>query len=127
MAEVFYSDINLGLKTDASGNVYSVTNDDAINQSIRTILSTVPGERIMEPEFGSYLKRLLFDPMEESTVDFIQAEIQQAINRWEDRIFVSKVSVIPDYDRQTYDVTIFWTTFIDGRRGTFSGTLASLA
>ena len=62
-----------------------------LHDSIFTILSTVPGERVMRPSFGSYLRQYLFDPITRATGYRAKAEVLRAINAWEPRVSVQDV------------------------------------
>jgi len=73
---------------------------DVINQSIEMILSTLPGERLFNPTFGSDFQLRIFDTMD---VDFLEVLIDDtlgAIKRWEDRIIIIdeevRLTVNPD-------------------------------
>ena len=46
------------LRTDATGSIALVSNEREIEESIRLILATAPGERPMRPEFGCARPRL---------------------------------------------------------------------
>lgn len=87
-----------------SGGDIIVTYDvDTILQSIRTILSTIPGERVRNP-IGSNLIRYLFEPINPETADSIRTECWNAINRYEPRVSIQNISVVPNEDRNYYDV-----------------------
>lgn len=110
-----YSDLEYNFEIDATGNPKVVLDEEAINQSIKTILSTVPGERIMEPDFGSRVYALLFAPMDEITTKTLADTIRRAINRWENRVDVQNVVVDADEDNNRYDITIYYRILPLGR------------
>jgi phage baseplate assembly protein W len=58
------------------------------------ILGTVPGERLMLPEFGSNLPLLVFEPNDELLVREVQEETAAALQRWDPNIVV--VGVAPE-------------------------------
>lgn len=120
-----YSDLNYKFDKDASGNIKIVTENDSISQSIRTILSTRPGERIMLPEFGSSLYRFIFEPMDEFTTQSMQYEVDAAVRQWEDRVYVSNVSVEPNYDENYYIISVQYIIINTGQRGEFVGALST--
>lgn len=101
-----YIDLNRKLQKDAAGNIIKLVGDEVIDNSIKTILSTYPGERYMLPEFGSRLRQLLFEPITDITSTRIRIEIQDALGRWEDRISVINVKVRPIVDRGIYNIEI---------------------
>jgi uncharacterized protein len=80
----------------ANGRVSFSAAAENVRQSIRIILSTEPGERVMLPEFGGGLKRFLFRPNVASTHRLIQETITQSLTRWERRIQLEGVNVGPD-------------------------------
>ena len=126
MADITYSDLHSGLFIEASGSVKKVINEAAINQSIKTILSTTPGERIMLPSFGSKIKSVLFEQIDPLTAEFIQDEIENAINRWEDRIRVVRVEVESNHDSNTYDVNIEYRIIATGEVGGLTGKIRNI-
>ena len=67
-----------------------------IRQSIRIILSTEPGERLMLPGFGAGLKRFLFEPNTVSTHRQIEEKINKALEIWEPRIKLDSIDVLED-------------------------------
>jgi uncharacterized protein len=70
-----------------------VSDADDIRESIRIILETDPGERVMRPDFGAGLRRLVFEPINTSTMTLVQHRVQQALVSWEPRIDVKDVVV----------------------------------
>jgi len=66
-----------------------------IQQSIRIILGTATGERVMRPDFGAGLKTLIFEPMNTTTAALAQYKVQQALIQWEPRIDQISVTVTP--------------------------------
>ena len=67
-----------------------------IEQAIRIILSTDPGERVMRPDFGAGLRRLLFEPINTGTLTLAAHQVRQALVTWEPRIDVQDVTVTAD-------------------------------
>lgn len=67
-----------------------------IKESILQILGTRPGERFMNPEFGSNLKDLVFEQNDEVLKGLIRHYVIEAINRWEKRVIISDVSYAED-------------------------------
>ena len=81
--------------------------DDNVRESIRTILLTDPGERLMLPAFGAGLRAFLFEPNTPASHRLMQDRITQALQLWEPRIEVRDVLVEQSTrDPQQADVTI---------------------
>lgn len=67
---------------------------DHVQQMVRQVLLTDPGERVDLPEFGAGLRRLLFAPLSSGLEATTQMTVTQALNRWlGDQIIVRKVGV----------------------------------
>lgn len=67
-----------------------------IRESIRIILLTEMGERLMLPEFGGGLRSFLFEPNTPSTHRIIEDRVTKSLARWEPRIKVASVTVERD-------------------------------
>jgi uncharacterized protein len=81
------------------GEIALVTGRRDVEQSIRIILGTAPGERVMRPEFGCRAHELLFAPRDAATEGLMAEYVEQALGRWEPRIEVQQVKVARDPDR----------------------------
>jgi phage baseplate assembly protein W len=75
------------------GEVVMVEEEQDINESLFIILSTTPGERIMQPTFGCGLKAYVFDEINESVITEMRDAIDRAILFFEPRISVNAISV----------------------------------
>jgi hypothetical protein len=84
------------LRLDSTGRVALVTSDREIEEAIRLILGTTPGERPMRPEFGSRISELVFAPADATTAGQLAFESRVALERWEPRITVEDVEVTFD-------------------------------
>ena len=67
--------------------------EEDIRQSIRIILETNPGERVMRPDFGSGLMTMVFEPANYTTIALVKQRVEQALVLWEPRIDVRDVKV----------------------------------
>ena len=79
----------------ANGDLATAAYETDIQQSIRIILGTAPGERVMRPDFGAGLKTLIFEPMNTTTAALAQYNVQRALTQWEPRIDRVTVNVTP--------------------------------
>jgi phage baseplate assembly protein W len=70
-----------------------------VEESIRIILGTQYGERLMRPGFGGNLKSLVFAPNNATTASLAGYYVTEALTRWEPRIEVLDVVVTNDLDR----------------------------
>ena len=76
-----------------TGLVASVAYEDDIRQSMRIILETAPGERVMRPNFGCGIHELVFEALDSTTIQRIRSTVEEALRRCEARIDVLSVEV----------------------------------
>ncbi|MFI0710376.1 GPW/gp25 family protein [Streptomyces inhibens] len=79
-----------------TGRVALASGTDEVEQAVRLILGTAPGERPMRPEFGCGIHRLVFDPLDAGTVARADTEVRQALERWEPRIELDELRFSTD-------------------------------
>lgn len=70
-----------------------VQGDNEIKQSIYIIIGTVPGERVMRPDFGCKIHDLIFWPANDQTAAIAERYVTEALNRWEPRIRLERITV----------------------------------
>lgn len=92
------------LRTDATGGIALVSREREIEEAIRLILGTTPGERPMRPEFGCRIHEFVFAAADGATANAVSAEVKSALRRWEPRIDVHDVVVSFD----PYDPTVLY-------------------
>jgi uncharacterized protein len=81
---------------DSTQEIATAAYETDIQQAIRIILGTEPGERVMRPTFGTGLRGLMFEPINTTTVALAQYRVQQALVLWEPRIDSVNVQVTAD-------------------------------
>lgn len=72
---------------------YPLSGYEHLKQSITDILTTPVGSRVMRPEYGSHLPRMVDLPVNKGWISAVQAEIARSIGRWEPRLKLSRVNV----------------------------------
>ncbi|MBN1875049.1 MAG: GPW/gp25 family protein [Anaerolineae bacterium] len=72
-----------------------------VEQLIKQVLFTNPGERVNRPDFGCGIRRMVFAPNRDVSASLAQVTIFQALDKWLGTVIaVSRVEV------QTYDETL---------------------
>jgi phage baseplate assembly protein W len=92
------------LRTDATGGIALVSREREIEEAIRLVLGTSPGERPMRPEFGCRIHEFVFASADGGTASAIAAEVTSALVRWEPRVDVEDVIVSFD----AHDPTVLY-------------------
>jgi phage baseplate assembly protein W len=91
MADLIGSGISFPLQADQRGELALAHGVTDIEQAIRVILGTAPGERPMRPEFGCEVHDYVFDTIDAEMVGRVEAAIHKALDRWEPRIEVTEI------------------------------------
>ena len=101
---------NFPLGTDATGSIALAADDRDLQQAMRLILGTAPGERPMRPEFGCGIHNYVFATADATTAGRLATEVKQSLIRWEPRIDVRSVEVtVDDVDRAVLYIDIHYT------------------
>ena len=100
-----FKDLNITFKKHPVTNDVVVSKDaSAIKQAIVNLLLTNKGERLMNPTYGSDIRKYLFEPLDYGTSYLIKGNIQSTIDRFEPRISFSELKCVPNYNDNGFDV-----------------------
>ncbi|AZM61580.1 MULTISPECIES: GPW/gp25 family protein [unclassified Streptomyces] len=94
------------LRIGPTGGIALVSGEREIEEAIRLVLATAPGERPMRPEFGCAIHDLVFAPVNDQTAGRIQYEVHASLDRWEPRIEVQDVSVTAGADQSVLYIDV---------------------
>ena len=84
---------NFPVGLDDGGQIELVpSGEEGIRQSIWTILSTSPGERVMRPDFGCGIYDLVFGVNGAATATAVTRAVREALATWEPRIDVLEIN-----------------------------------
>jgi uncharacterized protein len=98
------------LRTDSSGGIALVSKGREIDEAIRLILGTAPGERPMRPDFGCRIHDEVFAGANAGSASRIAQHVRDALARWEPRIELNDVNVTVDgADRSVLYIDISYT------------------
>ncbi|MET3723702.1 GPW/gp25 family protein [Sphingomonas trueperi] len=80
-----------GLTLTPTGTLAMVDDHAAVRQAVLILLTTVPGERVMRPDYGCPLDRLMFAPNDATTAGLAIHYVREAIRRWEPRVEIVRI------------------------------------
>lgn len=89
---------------DTTKDIIASTDIEAIKNSLFNLFTTIPGQKILNPIYGLNLIQFIFDEISDLKARSIGQLILNGINRFEPRLTVKKIFVIPDIDNQTYEI-----------------------
>ena len=102
-----FKDVSMSFKVSPlTYDLIANKNETAIARSIRNLILTTPGERPFNPELGSQVSRLLFEPIDDITTQALKEQIENTVNNFEPRVRLRQVVVKPNYDADEYDISI---------------------
>lgn len=80
-----------GLTLRGAGGIAMTDSIASIRQSLLLLLSTMPGERLMRPDYGCDLHRLMFSTNDDTTAGLAIHYVRQAVTRWEPRVKIVRL------------------------------------
>lgn len=102
-----YKDVDMNFQAHpVTGDVAKKVGDAAIIQSVKNLLSFSKYEKLFQPSIFSNLKAQLFEPVDNITSSAIATSIRSTIEKFEPRVDLTEVLVVPEYDAQGYNVTL---------------------
>ncbi len=75
-----------GIRISNTGGIEMVEDQAAVRQAIMLLLTTTHGERVMRPEYGCDLQKLIFSPNDATTHGLAIYYVRRALQKWEPRI-----------------------------------------
>ena len=100
-----FKDLSITFKKHpVTDDLVTVKDKSAIAQSITNLLMTKKGERPFQPNLGSGLQDMLFEPLDFGSAAMIKQEIAKCINKYEPRVRVQKIYCEVDFDNNGYNV-----------------------
>jgi phage baseplate assembly protein W len=108
-----YIDIRLDLKQNYTLNPKLASKDtvrdiiasfdlDAVKNSLFNLFTTIPGQKILNPIYGLNLYQFLFTGVTDSNSRAMGTLILDGITKFEPRLQVKKIYILPDIENQTY-------------------------
>ena len=89
-----------------TGTVDMVEGEMDVKSSLEILLTTHLGERILHPDYGCNLFTIQFDTMSPSMQSEVSELVESAINKYEPRIDVESVSLIPNQMEGKIEINI---------------------
>jgi len=96
--------------------VEMLSGEDDIRSSIGIILSTIPGERVMLPNFGCNLQPYVFDTMNPANTTLIEKIVHDALVFHEPRIIVGDITTTTDQELGILNIDIQYAVIATNTR-----------
>lgn len=92
--------------------IAKLVNVDSVKNSLRNIFTWIPGERIINPQFGNRLRQFLYEGITEANTEQVIAEIKKCVSEFEPRVSIVKIvnaSTVDDTENNTVHLEIIYT------------------
>ncbi len=118
MAEKKYINIDFPFKDSPNGYYFKLNDNDkdAIKSDLLHLLLTNKGERLYMPDFGSDLRKFIFEPNDSITHDQIKDNLNETIKRYIPNLLINDISFRNDNIEELIIVELRYTV----TEGTFS-------
>ena len=102
-----YSDLDLTFRRLPVTNDVALSYDEqAVIRSVRNLLLTGFYERPFQPNLGSNLNKLLFEPADQLTSNLIESEVRNVISNFEPRVTVNTINVTISPDENSFNLSM---------------------
>ena len=103
-----YRDLDLFFNKKSNKDVNKVTDIEAVKRSVRNLVLLNSYEKPFHPEIAGDVRALLFENMTPLTSAVIARKVQDVIENFEPRARLTGVQSIPNFDRNAYEVTVYF-------------------
>ena len=104
-----YSDLDLSFAAHPiTGDVVRRYDVNAVKQALKVLILTNYYERPFQPKLASPVYGMLFENVDKITANSLKLRLELLINRYEPRIRTQQIDVIPRFDNNEFEVTIYF-------------------
>ena len=104
-----YKDIDLKFEVNpVTGDIGKKIYVNSVRQAMEILLKTKYREKPFTPRFGSPIHNMLFEPMDFNTSKALEGLITDAFTNFEPRVRIDEVLCAPNFDKNEYDVFIYF-------------------
>lgn len=101
--------VGVSLPFNAPGVFYSTyTTKDQVKYNLINLLLTNKGERIENPNFGSDIKKFVFELIDEENISGLKEMIINSINNYINEIIIENIEINSNIDEHIVEITIFY-------------------
>ena len=103
-----YRDLDLFFSKKSNKDVNKVTDIEAVKRSVRNLILLNTFEKPFHPEISGDVRGMLFENMTPLVAAVIARKIQDVIENFEPRARLTGVNALPNFDRNAYEVTVYF-------------------
>ena len=103
-----YRDLDLFFSKKSNKDINRVSDIEAVKRSVRNLILLNTFEKPFHPEISGDVRGMLFENMTPLVSAVIARKIQDVIENFEPRARLTGVNAIPNFDRNAYEVTVYF-------------------
>jgi phage baseplate assembly protein W len=104
-----YSDLDLSFAAHPiTGDVVKRYDVNAVKQALKVLILTNYYERPFQPKLGSPVYGMLFENVDKITASSLKLRLELLINKYEPRVRSQQIDVVPKFDTNEFEVTIYF-------------------
>jgi phage baseplate assembly protein W len=101
-----YVDVHLDFADPIVRDIQVDYDGDAISNSLTNLFNTIPGQNLLNPEYGLNLVQFVFEPATNATAHLIGNHIMDNVSNFEPRVQVQNVNITVNKDEQTFTIVL---------------------
>lgn len=101
----FYKDLTIN---PISLDLAIKRDEEAVKESLKNLILTDRGERLMQPNIGSDVRASLFENATPATIKILEERVRDVINNHEPRVSIIDINVTSFYDENRVQITIYF-------------------
>jgi len=94
----------------------SMTDERLIKNDLLQLLMTAPGERVMRSDFGTNIRRYIFEPLTTRDINALKQNILEAIKKYEQRVSATSIKINVTPDQNLIQIQLYCKLTIDPNR-----------
>lgn len=104
-----YSDLDLSFTAHPiTGDVAKKFDVNAVKQALKVLVLTNFYERPFQPKIGSPIYGMMFENVDIVTANSLKLRLESLISKYEPRVRSQQIDVVPLFDQNAFDVTIYF-------------------
>ena len=101
-----YSDLDVSLARDVTNDIAPLKDIDAVKAAVKNLVLTSFGERPFQPNLGSAIKSLLFEPADRISIAVLRKSIVDVLRKNEPRIDSITIEVKDESENNRYVIDL---------------------
>jgi uncharacterized protein len=101
-----YIDVQLDFDNPVQRDIKADYDVTAIGNSLTNLFNTIPGQNLLNPDYGLNLMQFVFESATDTTAQLIAQTIMNNVQVYEPRVTIKTIDIIVNPEAQTFDITL---------------------